>query len=159
MTDQSNDTAALRDLLDKVRFVMLTTIEAEGGALVSRPMTVQEVDERWVVRFICQADNKVAAEADGHQVNLASMDGTRYVSLSGTGRVERDLAKKRELWDRLTEAYAGDAEDPNNVILEVQLAGAEYWDGGNPIVQLAGLAKAALTGERPEGGDHQTVSL
>lgn len=154
---QDASSEALRKLVEGQRFVMMTT-RAADGALVSRPMTVQEVDD-WVFRFITQDDNAVTSESDGQQVNLAVMDGNTYVSVSGTGRVERDVAKKRELWDRLTEAYAGQPDDPANVILEITAESGEYWDGGNPVAHALSLAKAALTGERPGGGDHGTADL
>ena len=75
----------LRKLVEGQRFMMLTT-QDDQGALVSRPMTVQEFDDDWVFRFIAQEDNAVTREADGRQVNLTVMDGNAYVSLSGTGR-------------------------------------------------------------------------
>lgn len=145
----------LAEILKGKRFVMYTTV-ADGGALVSRPMTIQEV-EGDTVRFIAQDDNAVTKQSEGKQLNLAIMDGSTYVSLTGSGGVERDLQKKKELWDRLTEAYAGEPEDPNNIILEVTVTGGEYWEGGNPVVELFGLAKAAVTGKRPDSGEHGTV--
>ena len=148
----------LRKLVEGQRFMMLTT-QDDQGALVSRPMTVQEFDDDWVFRFIAQEDDAVTREADGRQVNLTVMDGNAYVSLSGTGRVERDVAKKRELWDRLTQAYAGEADDPANIILEVAASAGEYWDGGNPVANVIGLARAAVTGRRPDDGDHGTAQL
>lgn len=155
MSDQ-NHAEELRKLAEGQRFVMFTTV-AEGGELVSRPMTVAELDG-WVFRFIAQDDNDVTRQSDAEQVNLAVMNGGTYLSLSGTARIERDLAKKQELWDRLTEAYAGEAEDPNNIIIEVTAQTGEYWDAGNPIVRVIGLAKAAITGDAPSG-DHGTAHL
>ena len=157
MTMQDQTTTELRKLLEGQRFMMFTT-QHESGALVTRPMTVQEIED-WVFRFIAQDDNAVTRQADGQQVNLAVMDGSTYVSLSGTGRVERDVTKKRELWDRLTEAYAGDPEDPANIVLEVSASSGEYWHGGSPVGNIIGLAKAVLTGKRPDDGEHGTVQL
>lgn len=145
------------DLIKGQRFVMFTT-RGNDGALTSRPMTIAEREDS-VFRFVTQGDNHVAVEADGQQVNLAFMDGNSYVSMAGTGRVESDLAKKQELWNRIQEAYAGDAEDPNNVILEVTVDSAEYWDSGNQVSTLIGLTKAAVTGKRPDDGEHGTVQL
>jgi Pyridoxamine 5'-phosphate oxidase like len=113
----------------------------------------------WVFRFIAQNDSAVTRQADGKEVNLSVMDGSTYISLSGTGRVERDVTKKRELWDRLTEACAGEPEDPANIILEVSASVGEYWQGGNPVANIIGLAKAALTKKRPDNGDHGTAQL
>ena len=36
---------------------------------------------------------------------------------------------------------------------------AEYWDGGNTVAMLVGLAKGAITGDRPDQGEHGTVQL
>lgn len=153
----TEQTEELRRLVVGQRFAMLTTV-ADDGSLVSRPMTIQAVDD-WVVRFITQESNEVTRQSEGRQVNLAIVDGGSYVSLSGTGSVDRDVTAKRELWDRLTEAYAGEPEDPENVILDVSVSSGEYWDGGNPVARVFGLAKAAVTGERPATGDHGTVTL
>ncbi|MDO5533880.1 MAG: pyridoxamine 5'-phosphate oxidase family protein [Propionibacteriaceae bacterium] len=141
--------AKLDDLIKDNATVMFTTIDPHG-AIVSRPMTVQEVRGS-VLTFVTQADNDVARDGDAKTVNLTLADGGTYVSLSGTGRVEHDLAKKRELWNRINEAFAGDPEDPNNVIFEVTVDGGEYWDSGNAVAQLVGIAKAAVTGEAPTG--------
>ena len=157
-TAPSDERGLVRDMMRQLRTVMLVTSTASGD-LVSRPMSIQEADDDWIVRFICQRDNDVATQSDGRPVNLASMDGARYLSLSGTGHVETDPAKKQELWDRITEAYAGRPDDPDNVILEVSISSAEYWDGGNRVARLVGLAKAAVTGDRPEGGRHGPVEL
>lgn len=145
------------ELVKNQRFVMFTTRSA-NGKLVSRPMTIAEREDD-VFRFVTQDGNDVSTESDGQQVNLSIMDGSSYVSMSGTGRIERSVAKKQELWNRIQEAYAGDAKDPSNVILEVNVETAEYWDGGNQVAQLLGLAKAAVTGERPDRGEHGTVRL
>lgn len=156
MTDHEEARDALRERVAGQRFMMLTTTTAQG-TLTSRPMTVQELDG-WTLRFITQGSNAVTAESEGAQVNLAVMDGGTYVSLSGTGSVSRDLQQKRELWDRLTEAYGGEPGDPDNVILDVHVGEGEYWDGGNLVARVAGLAKAAITGERPSG-EHAAVDL
>lgn len=158
MAEQQDHTDALRTLIEGQRFVMLTTSTVDGSKLVSRPMTIQEL-VGWDARFITQASNDAAEQSDGRAVNLSFMDGNTYVSLAGTGSVERDPAKKRELWSKLNEAFAGEVDDPNNVVLTVTIASGEYWDGGNSVAQAIRVAKAAVTGERPDGGAHGTVEV
>lgn len=148
----------LHDLVQGQRFVMLTSAD-ESGQLVSRPMTIQEIEDPWIIRFITQRDTDVARQSEGQQVNLAIMTSSDYVSLSGVGVISGDLEAKRELWNRLNEAYAGEPEDPNNVILDIAVESGEYWDGGSPITRVLGLAKAAATGEAPTSGDHGTAQL
>lgn len=152
MTEEKGIAEELHTRVKDLRFVMLTTV-ADDGSLGSRPMTIQEVDG-WTIRFIAQVDDDTTVQSDGKPVNLSSMDGGNYVSLSGTGRVSHDVAEKEALWNRLNEAYAGDAQDPENIILEISVDGGEYWDAGNPVVRVFGLAKAALTGEAPKSGDN-----
>lgn len=156
MNDQKNTREELRKKVEGQRFFMLTSV-AEDGALVSRPMTAQEFDG-WTLRFITQASNDVVAESDGKQVNLAAMDGGTYVSLSGSGNVSTSVEDKKELWGRLNEAYAGDAEDPENVVLNIEVSEGTYWDGGNLISRVIGLAKAAITGDAPDG-EHGTTKV
>lgn len=153
----SNDPSQqLRDLVEGARFVMLTSTD-EAGVLLSRPMTVQEVDG-WTVKFIAQQSNDVVTQSSGREVNLSFADGGSYVSLSGTGSVTDDVQAKRELWNRLNEAYAGEPDDPDNVILEVTAHQGEYWEAGNIVTRVVGLAKAAATGEAPDG-EHEVVAL
>lgn len=158
MKDERSETSAdtLRKHVEGERFLMLTSV-AQDGRLASRPMTVQEFDG-WTFRFIAQEDNDVIAQSEGKPVNLSFASGGTYVSLSGDGVVSRDVAQKQDLWNRLDEAYAGDAEDPANVILEVTVDQGEYWDAGNPVARVFGLAKAAITREAP-AGEHGTVDL
>ena len=156
MTDVQDTSAELRQRVEKQRFMMLTSAD-ESGALESRPMTVQRFDG-WSLWFITQRGNDVAQQSDGSYVNLSAMDGGIQISLSGTGRLSSDVDEKRDLWNRLNEAYAGDAEDPENVILVVDVDRGAYWDSGNAIARVAGLAKAAVSGEPPEG-EHGEASV
>lgn len=155
--DEAIDPAdALHSRLEGCRFVMLTTV-SEDGTLDSRPMTVQAL-EGWTLRFIAQEDNEVVTLSEGKSVGIAVMDGGNYLSLSGLGSVSRSVQEKQELWNRLNEAYAGDADDPDNVILDVTVESGAYWDAGNPVARIIGLAKAAITGEAPDGR-HGAVEL
>jgi len=154
--DETDARNALRKLVDRQRFLMHTSIAADGS-LESRPMTVQEWDG-WQVRFIAQRGDDVVLQSDGSQVNLTAMDGGVYLSLSGTGSVSDSVAEKRELWDRINASYAGEPTDPENVILTVSVDTGAYWDAGNLVTRLVGLAKAAVTGDPPEG-EHGDVDL
>lgn len=155
--DETIDPAdALHSRLEGCRFVMLTTVD-DHGVLEGRPMTVQAL-EGWTLRFIAQENNDVVTLSEGKSVGITVMDGGNYLALSGTGSVSRSVAEKQELWNRLNEAYAGDADDPDNVILDVTVDSGAYWDAGNPVARILGLAKAALTGEAPDGR-HGEVEL
>lgn len=158
MSDQTSPDD-LRSHVKGKRFVMLTTTSPEGE-LQSRPMTVQEF-EGWTMRFIAQDDDDAVRHSEGKEVNVSIMDGGEYVSLSGTGAVNRSVEEKKALWGRLNEAYAGEPEDPRNVILDITVSAGSYWDAGNPVARAIGLAKAALTGETGSGhgGEHGSTDV
>ncbi len=157
MSDDREHT--LGQLLDDIRFAMLTTMD-DQGRLVSRPMTMQDRDEDWVLYFVTQRGNPVAFQSDGKQVNLAFAGKGAYVSVSGTGSILNDEAKKQELWDAFNEAYTqGGPENPDNVILAVDADTAEYWDTPHGAATLLGVLKANLLGGRPAEGENEVVDL
>lgn len=149
MTTSEQHAQTLEEKARKERFYMLASL-APDGSIESRPMTVQAVDG-WQFRFIAQVDDDVVVQSDGNQVNLSVMSGGTYVSLAGVGSVSGDVQEKVDLWGRLNEAYAGQPEDPENVILTVEVHAGAYWEAGSAVTRVLGLAKAALTGEAPSG--------
>ena len=50
--------------------------------------------------------------------------------------------------------------DSDLALLQVRISHAEYWDvKESKMVQLAKMAKAAITGERPALGEHKEVRV
>lgn len=149
------------ELIKGARIAMLTNVAADGS-LVSHPMATQDVDFDGTVRFIAErASEKVQAMQAAPQVNVSYSTSGSWVSLSGTARIVDDHAKLEELWNTFADSWMqGGPENPNSILIEVDVDSAEYWDapGGSTVVQLANLVKAKLTGERIEG-DNETVDL
>jgi general stress protein 26 len=153
------------DLIKDIRVAMLTTVDADG-ALRSRPMATQSTPFDGELWFFTAADSTKAGEIGRHgQVNLSyasSGDGS-YVSLSGTGKVVRDAAKAKELWNPFVEAwFPGGVADPELALLHVEVDQAEYWDApSGKMVQLAGMVKAVATGQRyhADPGEHGKVEV
>jgi general stress protein 26 len=148
-------------LLGGERFGMFTTT-APDGTLVSRPMALQEVEfdgDLWF--FAERGSRKVAHIAVNPQVNVATAGSSSWVSLTGHAAVVDDLPKKKELWNKVVEAWFPDGpEDPDVVLLRVEAASAEYWDSpGGRIASAVSFAKAKLTGQRYDGGENERVSL
>lgn len=155
MTDE-NTAEKLHSHLSDQKYVMVATVSGTGQ-IVNRPMTVQAVDG-WRVRFLTEADNSLVSASEGKSVNLSFTDGGVFVSLTGTGSVSRDVAEKKEIWDRQAEAYAGSPEDPDIVIVQVQVGQGAYWDHGNALTRAAGAVRTAVAGE-PAKKSHASVTL
>lgn len=126
-----------------IKVAMLTTVAPDGG-LHSRPMATQEIDFDGSLWFFTKASSpKVGEIRDDSDVNLsyASPEDHRYISLSGKATIVRDPEKAKELWNPAYRMwFAQGLDDPDLVLLRVDVRFAQYWDmlaGG--MVVLPGL--------------------
>lgn len=73
----------------------------------------------------------------------------------------RDKEKAKELWKPLLKAwFPKGLEDPDLALLKVSVESAEYWDApSSKMVQIAGIAKAAVTGQRYQGGENKKLDV
>lgn len=137
---------------------MLTTTE-DDGRLVSRPMSIQDIEDDHTIWFMMRVDTPAMREVTGgQQVNVTVAEKGFWASISGTATAILDDERKQKYWSKITEAFFGDAkpEDPAIVLLKVTPETAQYWDSpGFPAVAvevLKGLAgdKKAHPGETHE---------
>jgi general stress protein 26 len=155
--------ARLRELIKGIKFAMLTTVEPDG-TLRSRPMTVQETEFDGDLWFFTEADApKVDEIQHDRQVNVAfaAPDDQRYISLSGTARLVRDVQKQRELWSEPNKIwFPNGPEDPNLALLKVTVTQAEYWEAGsNRIGRMIDFARAMITGDQRQVGENRKLDL
>jgi general stress protein 26 len=167
MAEELNDHEKLWDMVKDIKFAMFTT-HHDNGHLHSRPMTTQngKGDESDKVWFFMSRSGDAAHDLNGSpQVNLAYVDPGKdvYVSVSGTAAVVDDDAKKKDLWNKVTEAwFPGGPDDPDLALVCVTITHADYWDvKSSKLVQLLAMAKAVVTGGGPpkELGDHGRVKM
>ncbi len=155
----------LGELIKDINVAMLVTQESDG-TLRSRPMVTQNKKLERHLWFFTGIDSAKSEEvAEEPQVNLSYADpkSSRYVSVSGRGKVVRDRQKLEELWTPFVKAwFPKGLEDPDLGLLRVTVDQAEYWDApAGKAVALFGLAKSLLTG-RPyqgEGTQHEKLDL
>ena len=163
--ESPNQTAALLGkLLENIDIAMLTTV-GKQGYLVSRPLSTQKssFDGRRVW-FFTEADSpKIAEIRRNAKVNLAyaSKDKNTYVSVAGHASINRDRAKIEELWsDALKAFFPKGKDDPNLVLLEVEVRTVEYWDGpGTLIGKLVTFIIARVTKKEEVMGENRLLDL
>jgi general stress protein 26 len=160
---RQDDIQKLNELIHKIDFTMLTTIDTDG-TLRSRPMSTQKTPFDGTLWFFTGASSEKVFETRHHnQVNLSYADpkNQRYVSVSGVAELSRDQAKMKELWNPAYKAWFPDGlDDPDLALLKVHVEKAEYWDSPNgTVVTLIGFAKALLTGQRYEGSENEKLDL
>lgn len=154
----------LRDLIKGIKIAGLVTRDSAGN-LRSRPMTTQEAEfdgDLWF--FTDRTTEKTDDLRQNAQVcvTYSSGDATKFVSISGRAELVDDRAKMRGLWSPAHKIWFPDGvEDPNLILIRVEAESGEYWEApSNKIVQVAGLVKAAVTGEpADEMGENKELNL
>ncbi|WP_449536398.1 pyridoxamine 5'-phosphate oxidase family protein [Ferdinandcohnia sp. Marseille-Q9671] len=148
----------LRELIKDVDTAMLTTATEEG--LVSRPMRTQQVEfdgDLWF--FTKKETNKYDEIVHNQDVNVAYV-GKSYVSVRGKAEIVEDLNKKKELWHKVYEKFMQTSyDDPNVILIKVNVEAAEYWEQGNFIKNIVFYYKR-MTGQSAKTVDiNETIEL
>jgi len=147
-------TEELTELVEGIRFAMLTTQNMNGG-LSSRPLTVQQMDSEGDLWFFINDFSTLAEEVRARrEVNatLTKPESSIYVSLVGKAEIIRDREKFEEFWTPSARAFFPKGiDDPELALLHVQIESAELWDSpSTPIIQAWKFAKAIATGRKLE---------
>ena len=164
-----NENGASRDKLWKmikdIKFAMFTTRHGNGH-LHARPMTTQNkgLDDDSLWFFMSRGGDPVDDLRSEPAVGVVYADPSSdtYVSVSGTAAVVDDAAKKRQLWNKIAEAwFPGGPSDPDLALVQVKILHANYWDvKESKLVQLYAMAKAAVAGKPPtQLGEHGEVRV
>ncbi len=155
---QSGDQQRLVELMRDMPIAMFTTLGGESGARTV-PMARQEVDASAEMWFITARSTEHTRDlAADPRVALSFSSRSAWVALTGTAYVVDDTAKLKELWNTFAEAWLpGGPEDPEALLIRVDVERAEYWDtpGGN-VASLISFAKTKLTGDTYDT-DHGVV--
>ncbi len=151
-TPTAGEQADLWRKAEKVRFAMLTTRSADG-ALSSRPMTLQGVDGDGAMWFFTAASTQLGDDVrhdPSVNVAFAAPDDDFYLSACARAHFVDDREQVESLWNVMSAAWFDGPGDPRLWLLRVEPQRVDYWrSGAGKVLQLAAMAKAALTGTRP----------
>ena len=151
-----DNTRTLDDVLDGLRFAMVTT-ESPGG-LSSRPLTLME-QEGGTLRFLVSQSADWVQDVADVQVSFADPQANTYVALTGTASLSLDRALLERLWTPMAKAFFDGPGDPDLGALEVQVRGGEWWDGpSGRIGQGIAMLRAAVTHDEGNAGSSGAVS-
>ncbi|MFP4978426.1 pyridoxamine 5'-phosphate oxidase family protein [Paenibacillus sp. CN-4] len=148
----------VRKLIKGIGTAMLTTISSEG--LVSRPMKTQEVEFDGDLWFLTKSDTSKFEEiVHDPRVNVVYSDKS-YVSLRGTAKLVNDVEKKKEFWNAGYEAFLKTTyDDPEVILIKVEVEAAEYWKSGNLAEKASYLFKRITNQDTEQSNLNQTVEL
>ena len=160
MTPNSECARAAWERLSKARFVMLTTIDGDGG-IYSCPMTLQQATAEGSLWFFTSTTTPTARaiERDPRAAIALMGDDDFYVSVYGTAALVNDRARMRELWDTMVKAwFPQGVEDPHLTLVRLDIERGEYWDTDqNAMMKMFEIGKALATGRRPDVGQKGTI--
>jgi general stress protein 26 len=149
------------DIINDSRIGMLATIN-ENGALVSRPLAVQDVKDDGDMWFFTSAGSSQVAHVRANPaVNVSFGKNTEWVSVAGTAEVVTDRQKIHDMWNQAVEAWFPDGpETPEVVLLHVDSDSAEYWTSpGGTAATVLQWVKSKVTHSRMSVGESGTVDL
>jgi general stress protein 26 len=160
MSDAEN-ISKVTGIINDSHIGMFTTINEEG-ALVSRPLAVQDVQDDGDMWFFTSANTSQVAHIKANPaVNVSFGQRTEWVSVAGTAEVVTDRQLIRDMWNQVVEAWFPDGPDtPEVVLLHVDSDSAEYWSspGGTAATVLQWI-KSKVTHNRMSVGESGTVEL
>lgn len=152
----------LYDIIDDLEIGML--VSETNGSLRSRPMkafTQEHSNEIWFLTKLGSPKvTEIVTDSDIN-VSFSCPKAQKYVSVTGKAFVSREQSKIDMMWsDNMTVWFDCEKTDPNVAAICVVPSIAEYWDGkSSSIARVWEIAKAKVTGEKPDLGDNETVRL
>lgn len=160
MADNKEKLDHLHGMIKGIRTAMLTTFH--NDELRSRPMApLQEEGKGETIWFMTSKKSDKAWEiGDNSRVNVTYCDpgSNTYVSINGTASLVDDTAKTKELWTPIAKAWFDGPEDPDIILVRVNMEGAEYWDGpSNKMVAIFAMVASAIAGHEVGWGSNETV--
>jgi len=153
----------LWDMIKDIKFALLTHRHGDGS-LHAHPLTTQNrsLEPGDPIYFFVSRKTEVGQRlrADGNVcLGYADLKEDRWVSITGLATINEDLAQKKKLFNALAKAwFPGGAEDPDLELVQVEIRDAEFWNvKESKTTQLLKMATAAVTGHKPEMGEHREM--
>ena len=117
-----------------------------------------------VLWFITARDTDLARSvASGPQdaMHVVSDGGQGlYARIHGTLSLSDNRAKLDELWNAVASSWFEDGKQgPDVQLLRLDLTEAEVWATGGSMAFLYQIAKSKITGDKPDMGDHYSLTF
>jgi general stress protein 26 len=141
---------------------MLTT--RFNGGLRARPLEARPDRDENVIWFLTDKRGLKDDEIELHpEVCLTFFLPSEkvYLSITGHAFVGKNLSQAKKLWNQAQQVWWPDGpDDPNLLVMRVELALAEMWDGpASSSVAAYEFAKARMTGTKPNLGEKRKVAV
>ena len=139
----------IRQMVEKAETCFFCTAVSHGSSGATRPMSVQEVDERGTLYFLSASDshkNSELLENPFVRLFFQVSENSGFLTLTGRARISRDKEKIKQLWKPILRTWFTEGEDdPRITVIAIRPSGGYYWDNkhGNAIAGIKMLIGAA----------------
>jgi general stress protein 26 len=132
-TQRSATLSKVAKMMRDLDFCMFTT-RTEDGEIHARPMSNNgEVEFDGDVWFFSGADTRKVSEIEAEpsvQLSYADAKQFRFLSMTGTAEIVRDVNKKQELWMEELERWFDEGPESDEIVLiKVTPSVVEFWNG------------------------------
>jgi general stress protein 26 len=150
------------DILQACPVGMFTT--SFPGGLRARPLEARPDRKANAIFFVIDVrglkDDEVKASPDAC-FTVVDADANAYLSVSGQATTFYDEALLGKIWKKSDDVWWPNGPLDKNVrILALRPSIADLWDGpASVVVASLEMAKARLTGEKPDLGENRKISV
>ena len=152
--------ARLRELIERIRIGLLTTVDLDGS-LHTRPIETLRCDADGTLWFFTDHQSPKAHElAHDMRVSVGYSEPARntYAVVTGHASILRDRTLAAELWEFAQRAwYPKGLDDESLSILRVTFERAEYWERGGKASCVLAALRATVTGRQAVVGRDQKL--
>ncbi|HLS97066.1 general stress protein 26 [Sphingobacterium allocomposti] len=155
--------AKIREIVDDAKTCFFCTDIRTGVPMSVRPMTVLQVDDSGYLWFMtAERTYKDDEIAENPFVHLLLQSGQRsgFLNLYGIAEIQNDRGKVQELWSPALEVWFEGPEDPQIVLIRVEVLDGHYWDNQSsaPVAAFKGL-KSMITGKPDYDGVEGDIEI
>lgn len=146
------------DRLEDVRAGML---EVDGAFLPMSHNLEPEDGNIWFITARGTAMEKAAGKGAETRYVVSSTGQGLYAEIRGRLEISQDREKLDEVWSTVAATWFEDGkQDPDLVLMRLIPSSAEVWLGPESgLAFLYEMAKAKITGEKPDYGDQFSLSF
>ena len=162
MRRQRNTADRVWHIIESVGICMMTT-RFEGG-LRARPLEARPDRDENVIWFLTDKrglkDDEIEAHSDVCLVFFCPKAKV-YLSIAARAFVSRNPSRAKKLWNQEQQVWwPSGPDDPDVLVIRVEPALAETWDGpASSAVAAYKFAKARMTGTKPHLGEKCKVAV
>ncbi len=161
--DAKEALSKIREMVEEAKTCFFCTNISTGVPMSVRPMTVLEVDDEGYLWFMTSRSTNKDDEIEKDPfVHILMQSGKRsgFMNLYGLTEETQNQNKINELWNPALQIWFKGKQDPNIVLLRVEILSGHYWDNKSiaPVAAFK-MLKSLITRKPDHDGIQGDLSV